>query len=375
MQLYNPTGTMIDIDYTTSSPTGTYTLSSFKIPLKIPSGSWIYGVYTVRAYSVDQSTNVTFTLESDTTPPTISFLSPTNGSTVSSINLIVSVTYSDNIATDVSSVKLLVDGIDVTSTATITSIRTEYMPGTPLAEGLHSIYFEVKDIAGNKASETWVFTVSLPDLIFPVISSVYPSDGSKVNARTFTLNATYSDNKEVDLSSISLLVDDTRINLTLVTPSYLRASVTLFDGTHSAFLSLADTAGNRVNMSWTFLVDTTPPTISGDILNNNTVFNKKDVNFTLSLSDNIAVDIGSLLMKIDGSTVTPAVNGNLVTYSGSLSEGIHTVQVSVKDTTGNTASKTFTFVISLPVDYTVYILVVVIVAAIVGGFLLFLRKK
>lgn len=375
LQLYNPTGTMIDIDYTISSETGNYSISSFRIPIKIPTGSWIYGVYTVRAYSTGQSTNTTFTLEADTVPPTITSILPANGSTVNALNPLISVVYHDNVAIDLSSIKLLVDNIDVTLVATVTSIRTDYMPAIALAEGLHNIYFEVKDVEGNIASKTWVFTAALPDQTPPVISSVFPSNGSKINTGTLTINATYSDNKEVDTSSIFLSVDGAPVNLTSVTPSYLQALVALPDGTHLASLRIRDTSGNQANISWSFLVDTTPPTISGDILNNNTVFQKKDVTFTLSISDNIGIDAGSILMKIDGATVTPILNATAITYSGSLSEGSHTVQLSVKDLAGNMASKTFTFSISLPFNYTLYIFVAVIVAAVVGGFLLLLRRR
>ncbi|MGC8936286.1 MAG: Ig-like domain-containing protein [Candidatus Methanomethylicaceae archaeon] len=375
IQLYNPNGTMVDINYRLSSSNGYYSMS-FKIPVKIPTGSWIYGIYTVRAYSVGQIKNATFTLSAvtDLTPPNIISTSPTNGSTVSVLNPIISVVYSDDVAIDFSTVKMLLDGLDVTSAATITSTRIDYIPATDLTEGSHSAYFEVKDLAGNKASKSWSFTVSIPDLVPPVISLVYPPNGAILNVRAVTINATYSDNKAVDPYSVSLRLNDVAINMTSITTSSLTASVNLTDGTYQATLSLMDTSGNVATFNWTFIVDTTPPTISGNILNNNTIFQSKDLNFTISISDNVAWNTSSLLMKIDGNVVAPIINATSVTFNGTLSEGSHTAQISVSDLAGNTATKYFTFSVSLPSDYLVYTIVVIIVAAIAVAIILVLKR-
>ncbi|MBC7112677.1 MAG: Ig-like domain-containing protein [Candidatus Methanomethyliales bacterium] len=375
IQLFNPSGTMVDIDYKVSSANGYYSMS-FKIPLKIPYGSWTYGTYTVRAYSVGQIKNTTFILSAitDTTPPTITSFSPGEGSTVSVLNPIISVLYSDDVAIDFSTVKIVLDGTDVTSTATITSTRADYIPVTDLSEGPHTVYFEVKDLSGNKASKTWNFTVSLPDFLPPIISSVYPSDGSILNLSTITINATYSDNKAVDPYSVTLKLNDSAVNMSSITPTSLTASVNLTDGVYLATLSLMDTSGNMAIMNWTFTIDATPPTISGNILNNNTVFQSKEVNFTIFISDNIALNMSSLSMTIDGTPVTPTMNATSVTYSGTLSEGSHSVVVSVRDIAGNLASKAFTFSIAPPTDYMIYIIVVVIVAVIAVAIIFVLKR-
>jgi hypothetical protein len=375
IQLYNPSGTMVDIDYKVSSANGYYSIS-FKIPLKIPTGYWTYGTYTVRAYSVGQIKNTTFTLSAitDSTPPTITSISPGEGSTVSVLNPIISIIYSDDIAIDFSTVKIVLDGTDVTSDATITSTRADYIPVTDLSEGPHTVYFEVKDLSGNKASKTWNFTVSLPDFLPPVISSFYPPNGSILNIRTITINATYSDNKAVDPYSVTLKLNDSAVNMSSITPTSLTASVNLTDGVYLATLSLMDTSGNMATMNWTFTIDATPPTFSGNILNNNTVFQSKEVNFTISVSDNIALNMSSFSMKIDGAPVAPSINATSVAYSGTLSEGSHTVVISVMDMAGNLASKVFTFSVALPSNYTIYIIVAVIVAVIAVAIIFILKR-
>ncbi|MCX8181865.1 MAG: Ig-like domain-containing protein [Candidatus Methanomethyliaceae archaeon] len=375
IQIYNPYGTMVDIDYKTSAANGYFSMS-FRIPLKIPTGSWIYGTYTARVYSVGQIKNTTFTLSTitDITPPTITSTSPAEGSTVSILNPIISVLYSDDVAIDFSTVKMMVDGLDVTAAATITSTRTDYIPVTSLSEGPHTVYFEVKDLAGNKASKTWNFTVTPPDLLPPVISSFYPPNGAVLNVRLITLNATYSDNKAVDLYSVNLKLNESTVTMSSITSTSMAASVNLTDGIYFAKLSLMDTSGNMATKNWTFTIDATPPTISGNILGNNTVFQSKEVNFTVLISDNIALNTSSVSMTIDGISVSPIVNATSVSYSGTLSEGSHIVVVSVKDVAGNVASKAFMFSIALPSNYLIYIIVVVIVAAIAVAIIFVLKR-
>ncbi|MEM3674601.1 MAG: Ig-like domain-containing protein [Candidatus Methanomethyliaceae archaeon] len=375
IQLYNPDGTMVDIDYKVSSTNGYFSMT-FKIPLKIPTGSWVYGIYTVRAYSVGQIKNTTFTLSTitDVTPPTITSISPAENSTVSILNPIISVLYSDDVAIDFSTVRMMLDGVDVTAAATITSTRTDYIPVTNLSEGSHTVYFEVKDLAGNKASKTWNFKVELPDLLPPVISSVYPPNGTILNVRMITLNATYSDNKAVDPYSVTLKLNDSTITLSAISSTSLTASANLTDGVYLATLSIMDTSGNIAKTNWTFTIDATPPTISGNILNNNTVFQSKEITFTVSISDNIALNTSSVLMTIDGIAVTPTVNATSVTYSGTLSEGSHTVVISVRDMAGNIASKAFTFSIALPTNYMIYIIVIIIVAVMAVAIIFVLKR-
>jgi peptidoglycan hydrolase CwlO-like protein len=62
VQLLNPNGQLVDIDYVTSGADGSYSLS-FKIPSTIPTGQWIYGTYIVKAFSGAQTATKTITIQ------------------------------------------------------------------------------------------------------------------------------------------------------------------------------------------------------------------------------------------------------------------------------------------------------------------------
>lgn len=97
----------------------------------------------------------------DTTPPTISNLQPADNSTTTDDTPTISASYSDPSGIDTASVKISVDGTDVTASATVTSTSVTYTPTTALAEGQHTVEVKVSDNYGNEATENWTFTVDL----------------------------------------------------------------------------------------------------------------------------------------------------------------------------------------------------------------------
>jgi len=108
----------------------------------------------------DQLQDVSFNIVlKDTTPPTVTpGISP--GATVSEKRPRLAATLSDNVAIDVGSVVVKVDGVDVTSAATVTSSSVSYTPASDLQDGQHTFYISVKDTAGNPKEVTISFTVS-----------------------------------------------------------------------------------------------------------------------------------------------------------------------------------------------------------------------
>jgi len=101
----------------------------------------------------------------DITPPLISNLAPANGSSVSSGSVSISASYTDNIAIDLSSIALKVDGVLVTSGCNATSIYITY--STTMQPGSHDIELTVKDTQGNSRTATWAFSVTSPVPPFP----------------------------------------------------------------------------------------------------------------------------------------------------------------------------------------------------------------
>ncbi|UCG68600.1 MAG: right-handed parallel beta-helix repeat-containing protein [Thermoplasmata archaeon] len=112
-------------------------------------------------YVIDTDSQDYYPLTSPTLPtaPTITNMQPPGSSTTNNSRPTISADYSSGSGINTSSVVLKVDDIVVTSSASITGTNVTYIPSSPLLEGPHTVYLEVKDMAYNTAVASWSFYV------------------------------------------------------------------------------------------------------------------------------------------------------------------------------------------------------------------------
>ncbi|MDQ2858601.1 MAG: stalk domain-containing protein [Candidatus Eremiobacteraeota bacterium] len=120
----------------------------------------VYGNLSVGGVSAPRAESAR-TLSVATTPPRIEEVAPIPRQTVNNPRPSIFATFSapTNIAINASSVRLEVNGHDVTSSATRTGGFIVYPPGVDLAEGPVEVVVRVSDAAGNTATRSWNFTV------------------------------------------------------------------------------------------------------------------------------------------------------------------------------------------------------------------------
>lgn len=100
------------------------------------------------------------TVTVSTEPPSIVDSAPDNGATVNSARASIYATFAAGTAdVNTSSVKLEVNGHDVTSSSQRTSRFIYYTPGIDFANGPVRVTVSVSDLAGNTASKSWTFFV------------------------------------------------------------------------------------------------------------------------------------------------------------------------------------------------------------------------
>jgi len=166
--------------------------------LGLPGWDAMYGsgrINAARALSLASGTTSV-----DTTPPTVGFSTPTNGSTTNG-TIPVSVTAIDNVA--VASVTLMIDGI--TAATGSTAPFNFAWQTTQAGNGIHNLTATVTDSAGNKASATIAVTVNnLVDITPPVVNLTSPKDGDKL-ATNASVSVTASDN--LGVTRVELYVD------------------------------------------------------------------------------------------------------------------------------------------------------------------------
>ena len=90
---------------------------------------------------------------------------PLPGSEVITSMPLVSLGFRDRVlGIDMSSVRIAVDGFDVTATASIQSGKVEYQPSTVLTNGMHHVTVSVGNPAGFVMTESWSFRVTVTQL-------------------------------------------------------------------------------------------------------------------------------------------------------------------------------------------------------------------
>ena len=229
-----------------------------------PSISVTPGPYTARLTVVDRYNNRTeaewqFTVELDETPPAVTASSPHG--VIRSDKPIISVSASDDMS-GVDTIDISVKG-EKWNIAGVTTVRSDktsatFTPTASLESGIYTVDVKLADMAGNKASAQWQFTVEL-DTIAPSVLMTRPSQEHTENRRP-VISASYTDNLSgVDVGSVKLSLngatakpDEVSETQVVFTPTY-----DLPFGQHTVKLEVSDLAPNPNTAvhEWTFYVE------------------------------------------------------------------------------------------------------------------------
>jgi hypothetical protein len=242
-----------------------------------------------------------------------------------------------------STLHVLLDGSEVAPFGTFAAGTFDYTPAVDMAYGRHTVSVTVADRYGNvMRPATWSFDVV--DATAPVLSDVRPDDGSESSDRTPAISFAAADaGVGVDPAGIVVTLDGHDVSAAgsfaggrfSFTPSQPLAY-----GRHDVTAQASDRSGNRsAVMAWSFEVrDETPPVISdrsprpGAI-----VTGPAAVMFTVT-DAGTGVDDATLAVSVDGQDVmswSTWSGGRFVYDPGTLGAGVHTVSVTVADTSGN----------------------------------------
>ncbi|MCZ6676553.1 MAG: Ig-like domain-containing protein, partial [Candidatus Poribacteria bacterium] len=153
------------------------------------------GTYTVDVKVTDKSGNTasskwSFTVEFDTVAPSVTNLSPQGAARVLDRRPTISAIYTDNqTGVDEASIKLSLDGVDITGNAEISANQAVYTPPGDLEFGPHTVKLEVADLAPkvNRAIQEWTFIVEL-DRFIMVNPRNFPNPFTDSTNIAFTLS-------------------------------------------------------------------------------------------------------------------------------------------------------------------------------------------
>jgi hypothetical protein len=220
--------------------------------------------YMVSVEVADKAGNVasdssTFSLETD--PPEISGTKPkgTVSEDDAAAGIVVEASLDDDgSGVDPDSVAMWINGEAVAAEATTESVQYTVKG---LAYGDYNVRLVVADMLGNTADETWSFSVD--DETPPTVTVVSPKQDAVVGVRP-VIKISYADEGSgVDLTSISVKVDDKPVVATTMAPAKANVvsageasyEVKLGYGSHTLTVVVKDVAGNESTAEVTFIVE------------------------------------------------------------------------------------------------------------------------
>jgi hypothetical protein len=310
-------------------------------------------------------------------PPEIGQEVPSLGSIVNDAMPTIAASFYDLSGVNTSTVTVSLDSVDITTSCTITPNGFSYSTPSPLVEGAHTVSVSITDIKEYTADYSWSFVV---DTVVPTISALTPASSSTSTRPLIT--ASFSDASGINVSGVAVRLDLMDITASsLITESGIQflPPSPLNLGLHTVTLIVPDLGGNKANVSWTFRVDETAPTISSISPSNGTIiytFGEARVTISASYSDNAEVATGSIRLTLDGVDITnkTTVTATSLSYTGNVGPGAHTVKLTVVDGAGNTSSATVNFTVT---NITLFVIIaaVILIILIAVLLLLSLRKK
>lgn len=191
-------------------------------------------------------------------PPVISGETPRDVTLAGGATPEVAASYSSpGSSIDPASVRLQLDGTDVTAASTVAASGVLYLVTRPLADATHTVSLTVADVLGGTTTRTWAFAVDDPA---PNFYNETPRGVSLVdrNPRIRVLLSGFG----IVPTSVRISIDgadvtgqaDVGIDHIVYTPV-----TALANGDHTVSVSATDGRGATGSKQWTFTITTPPP--------------------------------------------------------------------------------------------------------------------
>ncbi|EAY2200511.1 non-fimbrial adhesin SiiE [Salmonella enterica] len=335
--------------------------ANWNVIRKNADGQWIFdspntlvdGTYTLRVEATDEAGNIAnkdlvFNIDTNIQVPTIALDAgqDTGANTADNITNISRPTFTiGNVDPDVIKVVVTIDGHDYN--ATKVGAGWQFTPGNAIPDGSYNITVTVEDKAGNTATSKPLPVVIDTTAEIESVTLVTDSGDSDVDNITKVNKPQFSIVTADDITHVRVKIDNAANWIELTKGGdgrwIFNVGSALPDGQHTLLVDVTDIAGNVAQETLQFTIDTTlrEPTIvldpthdTGDDTNDNLTRINKPV-FIIGNVDN---DVSHIVVHIDGRDYTIENTGGNLTFTPDqpLSDGQHTISVTVTDIAGNT---------------------------------------
>jgi len=322
-----------NLDLTVTGPGGTYygngALDSVNNVEQVELLSPPVGLYTIKVNGTNipqgpQPFALVISGALDVTPPSASDEFPANNSYTTNSTTTIAVNITDSgFGVNLSSINITINDslVAFTNTTITNGYRIQNITSVLYSDGIINVSINVTDNASNSMTYNWSFTI---DVTTPTSNT--PPDTE------FSANATASFDKWVladlhpgfywvlrngtEIVSPTIWTNNTNITVSIDT------NISLGDFNYT--IQYNDSGGNNGTQNTVIITinDTVPPYASGENPTNNSYVSDNSPQISVNLSDNASgVNPTSIVMKVNGSTVTPTINS----IAGGYSVSNHTI--------------------------------------------------
>ena len=327
-------------------------------------GEWVFlapkladGDYTITVTATDKAGNertsdLDFTIDTTVAIDQITMSDDTGFSSDDHLTNDTIPSFDISVAADVTHVSVALDGGDA-QTLTKTNGKWTYTASSALSDGEHSIVVNVMDKAGNTTQETFTFTIDTT--LTPVTVDLKDEDDSGSSSADNYTNNTQTTfefgslDKDVYSLTVNLNGKDIPVDLTSQPVSFTPDEA-LADGTYTLIATVTDNAGNTKETPLTFTIDTQTSVSVDFVVGDDTGYSDSD-NITKSNAPefeiSVPADVESVSVTLNGTvtSLTKDESGRWIYSAPALADGNYTLDVSVVDKAGNTASTELKFVV------------------------------
>ncbi|EBV3279439.1 Ig-like domain repeat protein [Salmonella enterica subsp. enterica serovar Wangata] len=335
--------------------------TSWSLVRKNADGQWIFespntlgdGTYTLRVEATDEAGNIAnkdliFNIDTRIQVPTIALGAgqDTGANTADNITNISRPAFTiGNVDPDVIKVLVTIDGHDYN--AIKVGSGWEFTPGNAIPDGSYNITVTVEDKAGNTTTSKPLPVVIDTTAEIESVTLVTDSGDSHVDNITNVNKPQFSIVTADDITHVRVKIDNAANWIELTKGGdgrwIFNVGSALPDGQHSLLVEVSDIAGNVAQETLQFTIDTTlrEPTIvldPGHDTGNDTNDNLTRINKPVFIIGNVDNDVSHIVVHIDGRDYTIENTGGNLTFTPEqpLSDGQHTISVTVTDIAGNT---------------------------------------
>ena len=293
----------------------TVTNGSFQGSVSLQEGT---NVITIKA--IDASNNTTIIVRNvvrDSTPPSLTISTPSNGLITNQTSVTVSGT-----ATDVHAVTISVNG-----TAISVGQNGSWTTSITLKQGVNTITIVATDAAGNTTTVSRTVTA---DWTPPAITVSSPLDSAITKLSLVAVSGTVKDS-----TAVTLTING---NSVPVSNGSFNTTVNLTEGTDKIIIVATDAAGNTTTISRTVKVDRTPPALVVSSPNDSVFTNLPSITISGTVKDSTAVTL-----TVNGVNVS--ITNGVFTTQIVLTEGVNKFTIVATDAAGNTTTASRTVIV------------------------------